>query len=181
MSCRQHCLAARDSLVSRNSYCGLALVSRATTLKLIFIHCFPFYFIAGRHTAENISEAFESMLAEFSIADKVTYVISDNASNMVKAFSICFPLCAEDQQTENDETGEQWVSDDEETSVCIADHLPTSRHIRCFAHSLQLCVGDGMKECKLYGALARCSKVCSLLHTSSQFQVSALCCSDWSC
>lgn len=45
-------------------------------------------------------------------------------------------------------------------------------HLRCFAHTLQLTVKDGMSEVKpLYRVMAKCSRLSSLLHTSTTFQV----------
>ena len=42
----------------------------------------------GRHTADNISVQYEEVVNKFNIADKVTHVVSDNASNVVKAFKL---------------------------------------------------------------------------------------------
>lgn len=46
--------------------------------------------IAGRHSADNIRSNVEEVLADYELTDKVRYIISDNASNMVKAFSVRF-------------------------------------------------------------------------------------------
>ncbi|CAC5386803.1 unnamed protein product [Mytilus coruscus] len=45
----------------------------------------------GRHTAENILHEYEECITSFNINDKMFCVISDNASNMVKAFSFSVP------------------------------------------------------------------------------------------
>lgn len=45
----------------------------------------------GSHTGEHISEALETVCAEYSIKQKISYVISDNAANMLRAFTIFFP------------------------------------------------------------------------------------------
>ena len=42
----------------------------------------------GLHTTDNISTQYEEIVNEFNIADKVTHIVSDNASNMVKAFTL---------------------------------------------------------------------------------------------
>ena len=42
----------------------------------------------GLHTADNISVQYEDVVNEFNIAGKVTHVVSDNASNMVKPFKL---------------------------------------------------------------------------------------------
>ncbi|XP_042166334.1 uncharacterized protein LOC121841511 [Oncorhynchus tshawytscha] len=51
----------------------------------------------GPHTAERICEQFEAICGEYSIKDKLDYIISDNAANMRKAFTVCFPIEQEDE------------------------------------------------------------------------------------
>ena len=40
----------------------------------------------GRHAAENIYSSYEGIVQLFDIERKVKYIVSDNASNMIKAF-----------------------------------------------------------------------------------------------
>ena len=47
--------------------------------------------MSGSHTGENISE-FESILDEFQMHGKVFKTVTDNASNMNKAFADLFSL-----------------------------------------------------------------------------------------
>lgn len=56
----------------------------------------------GSHTGEKIAEAFEAICNEYNIRHKLDFVICDNAANMKKAFSICFPQ-EEEQDQVNDE------------------------------------------------------------------------------
>ena len=57
------------------------------TLKSVMIACKRF---TGKHTSENIQQVYEETIASFDIAEKKDSVISDNASNLVKAFDwIC--------------------------------------------------------------------------------------------
>ena len=62
---------------------------------------------------------------------------------------------------------------DEHDTAVIESHavnLPT-RRIPCFAHSLQLVIHDGLPTVALATkALAKCSKLSSLVHTSSLFR-----------
>ncbi|XP_073468981.1 zinc finger BED domain-containing protein 4-like [Aquarana catesbeiana] len=47
----------------------------------------------------------------------------------------------------------------------------TQTRLQCFAHTLQLVIGDGLKETKLVNAaLAKASRLSSLLHTSTSFK-----------
>ncbi|KAK1886685.1 Zinc finger BED domain containing protein 4 [Dissostichus eleginoides] len=50
----------------------------------------------GSHTAERICEQFEAVCDEYSITNKIDYIISDNAANMRKAFTVCFPTEQDD-------------------------------------------------------------------------------------
>ena len=65
----------------------------------------------GKHTAENIRDCFGNVLETYGITGKISAVLSDNAANMAKAFSVTFPV------RYNEETpqllvddGELWVS-----------------------------------------------------------------------
>lgn len=41
----------------------------------------------GRHTADNILQQYEDTLAMFEISDQISHLVTDSASNMLKAFS----------------------------------------------------------------------------------------------
>lgn len=45
----------------------------------------------GSHTAERICDQFEAICDEYNIKAKLDYIIRDNAANMRKAFTVCFP------------------------------------------------------------------------------------------
>lgn len=64
----------------------------------------------GSHTAERICKQFEAACDEFDIKDKVDYIISDNAANMRKAFTVCFPTEHEEEvyDTDNIDDPELW-------------------------------------------------------------------------
>lgn len=129
--------------------------------------------IVGAHTGQNIKDNFDSILLEFEIVDKTKHVISDNASNMAKAFKVTFPL-PEDVESESDEdeldieNGEDDLSSDLE----LETHVSELTHLRCFAHSIQLTVKDGLREAGVLTLiLGKCCKLSSLLHTSTKFKV----------
>ena len=47
--------------------------------------------VKGRHTAENISHVYEEMVSSYEIGYKITTILTDNASNMTKAFNFSLP------------------------------------------------------------------------------------------
>lgn len=99
----------------------------------------------GRHTADNISAQYEEVVNEFNIAEKVTHIVSDNASNMVKAFKL--PGYNANSQSDRDDTsdtdGRSDTELDDDVSSDVFAHLP--QHDGCFAHTVQLVVKGGMK------------------------------------
>ena len=100
--------------------------------------------ITGRHTADNISAQYEEIVNEFNIADKVTHVVSDNASNMVKAFKLPGYVNSHsdsDDTSDTDRSSDTELDDDDPSDVFA--HLP--QHDGCFTHTVQLVVKDGMK------------------------------------
>jgi len=47
------------------------------------------------HTGQNIADAIERCVEKYSLREKVTYIVTDNASNMRKAFSVMEEWSAE--------------------------------------------------------------------------------------
>ena len=54
-------------------------------LKSSVLACCKF---SGSHTSANIVQQFQDVMAKFELSDKVTCIVTDNASNMIKAFSL---------------------------------------------------------------------------------------------
>ena len=75
---------------------------------------------------------------------------------MVKAFKFALPGYAIEEAFDKDETEDSdGESDNEEedgyydtNEEDVFDHLPT--HSRCYAHTLQLVVKDGLKNCNAH-------------------------------
>ena len=142
----------------------------------------------GSHTGEKIAAAFESVIDEFSLRHKNDHIVTDNASNMKKAFSVCFPLNDGAQSTtatdeENDATlvqdvdiddPDSWeaLNDDEMITVNNAlDAVSKKERLSCFCHTLHLTVSDGLAETKcLSTAISKSSKLSSILHQSTSFK-----------
>ena len=147
------------------------------------LHCsimriFEFYYL-GRHTGDNIKTELENVVEEFNITGKISYIITDNAANMSKAFAVKFPVMHPEEQCRAfpgmsvldpmEEEEHPW--EDVENVEAVTGEL-VAEHLKCFAHTLQLVVADGLKETKmLTSPFAKCSKLASILHQSTVFEV----------
>lgn len=146
-------------------------------LKSALLACNRF---SGSHTGERICEEFEQICEEYKIKRKLLHIICDNAANMRKAFSTCFPQHMteheeddEDDEDDGVEDNNLWtdlpVEDQERVDGFLQDKSQTRQ--QCFAHTLQLVIGDGLKDTKIANAaLAKVSKLSSLLHSSTSFK-----------
>lgn len=163
-----------------------AIISNPTSgsveLKSMLLSCQRF---SGSHTGERIASAFEEVIEVAGIKNKIDFVLTDNASNMKAAFKTKFPS-AEDENvvtgtTEDSEDEENDLDDDEglwqsledadlDEVECVLDQSSKQR-LSCFAHTLQLVIGDGLKEMKgLTRATAKASRISTLLHRSTIFK-----------
>uniref|UniRef100_A0A3B5PR42 HAT C-terminal dimerisation domain-containing protein n=1 Tax=Xiphophorus maculatus TaxID=8083 RepID=A0A3B5PR42_XIPMA len=124
----------------------------------------------GSHTGERICEKFEAVCDEYNIKDKLDYIISDNAANMRKAFTVCFPTDQGEEPDDNHrlDDPELWHDLPLEDQETVGASLGKKHRLQCFAHTLQLVVRDGLTETKVASpALSKLSKLSSLLHTST--------------
>jgi len=115
----------------------------------------------GRHTAENILHEYEECITSFDINDKIFCVISDNASNMVKAFN--FPIPGYDDPNKQVD-----LNDDDLDEELTEIENPFPQHKRCYAHSLQLVIKDSFVECgqSIQKVIAKVSKIVSHVRKS---------------
>lgn len=135
--------------------------------------CF-FLILLGSHTGVRIFEKYEEVMREYDLSEKVSYIVTDNAANMKAAFTTQFPdlnisepSIPEESDSDNDFSDDLWADHHDDTEVNI-EHT----RISCFAHSLQLAIGDGLKETKaVSGALSRAVGVSNILHRSSSYKV----------
>ncbi|GAA6071939.1 uncharacterized protein LOC114158526 [Tachysurus ichikawai] len=80
------------------------------------------------------------------------------------------PAIDSEEEIDNLDDEELWEDVDtmQETLLGIAS---SRERLSCFAHSLQLVIGDGLKEAKFISlAIAKASKLTSLLHSSTTFK-----------
>ena len=145
-----------------------------------------FKVITGSHTGVKIAEELTRIIDDNSIKEKLFFVVSDNASNMRKAFDVmqsfnyANPETSSDlSETDVDDAGEG-VSDDSlwldlndadaaEVSYVLDSH--STERLPCFSHSLQLVVRDGLdKAASLRSLLSKCAKLANLCHQSTHFR-----------
>ncbi|KAI0211964.1 hypothetical protein LSAT2_003149 [Lamellibrachia satsuma] len=99
-----------------------------------------FYRVRGSHTAENVHLMYEETVACFDLAGKVSAIVTDNGSNMVKAFTL---PGMENMAVDVDETHDSnltWVQLTDDLEFLVPQQVP------CFAHTLQLVVKDGLQH-----------------------------------
>ena len=134
-------------------------------IKSVMISCKRF---KQKHTAENIRHEYEEIISSFDINKKILCVTSDNAANMVKAFDFSLPgyeneknvdECSDDE--DNDENDAFELNDKMKDDI-----LP--KHARCYAHTLQLVVNDGLRECNsnLRNVISKVSSVVKFVRKS---------------
>lgn len=98
--------------------------------------------------------------------------MTDNASNMKKAFEVRFPdQEQDDEELDEDEAELGDLSEEEEGEIQTALQTNSRHRVSCFAHTLQLVIGDGLQNMRVIGkAMAKVSKMSTLLHRSTVFK-----------
>ena len=137
-------------------------------------------FFLGSHTGSRIYDLYDQVLTQYKISNKVSFIVTDNASNMKAAFKTRFPSEENTSSTDlaDDPTDNEdlWSRETEDDSVSAID---TDR-IGCFAHTLQLSVGDGLRETKaISSAMSKSTKLASTLHRSTTYKVCGIIINCW--
>ena len=86
---------------------------------------------------------FEETIAPYDLTHKISAIVTDNAANMVKAFSLPGMEILDEADSDDDDPEGNDI-----TQPIVTDHfdqLPYEQ-IGCFAHTLQLTVKDGLKD-----------------------------------
>ncbi|XP_048867862.1 E3 SUMO-protein ligase ZBED1-like isoform X4 [Brienomyrus brachyistius] len=118
----------------------------------------------GRHSADNICGVYEDILSTYGIKNKVSFIVTDNASNILKAFTLFPPMAVVDDEEEMEQDA---VSDlhvvniDEEMMYFPPERSP------CFVHTLQLVVRDALDQVgSIKNVLDKIQKLVSFCHKS---------------
>lgn len=127
--------------------------------------------ITGRHTGDNILQSYEELAVEFNIDRKVGHIVTDNASNMMRAFVTLQgfnDIDEREDEVSDSEEGTDSTSDDISAAVVLNETLTPFEHHSCFAHSLQLVIKDGFSgQSQINGIIAKCAKLVSFVRKST--------------
>lgn len=126
-----------------------------------------------------IASEVNSVLTQFNINNKVRYALTDNASNMKKAFTAKFPVHiapgADGDAAAgggDDDVDLDWETRGDEEEIIEHLDLTMTDRLSCFAHTLQLVVGDGLKDAKCITAvISKVTSISTLLHHSGACKV----------
>ncbi|CAF1275325.1 unnamed protein product, partial [Didymodactylos carnosus] len=148
--------------------------------------------LVGRHTAVNILNEFDKVIKHYNIEKKIVRIVTNNASNNLAAFNRSdrsddeidididdsgFNYAPDDALTNkndndiiyNNGDGNNVLDDISDTDFTpyIADTVDNNEQIRipCYAHTIQLVLRDGIKECCValrltLGKIAKSAKLC---------------------
>ena len=121
---------------------------------------------AGSHTGAHIADKFDTICAKCDIEHKIAYLVTDNASNMWKAFETAFP----DVDAAANVVDEEAIWEGVEAAV-IEVIQPEKERLSCFALTLQLVVHDELDAIRVMnGVMGKASRLTTILHTSGSFK-----------
>lgn len=149
-----------------------------------FFECKPqsfllhFHVVKGSHTGTLIADELNAVIEKNGLEQKLKYVVTDNASNMKRAFQVLHDLQTSEGEPVNTvqvilDDEELWndLEDSEQNSVYDVIDRHTTERLSCYAHSLQLCVKDGLSKLNTStSVLAKCSKLANLTHQTALFR-----------
>lgn len=113
--------------------------------------------INSNHTGQNIATFVNTILCKFGIQNKISSIVSDNASNMNTTVEKLKQILISEMQSN--------------TIQSNAKKLHTARinsiiHINCFSHSLQLCVQVALNLEEVKNIIKKVNHVVSIAHRS---------------
>ena len=131
--------------------------------------------IPSPHNSESIKTKYQEILAAHGLDPTDTFkVVSDNASNMKKAFKVCLwdeKDTEGDDRVEEDENEEEDDADDvNDVEVDFEEVFQEQYRRRCNIHTLQLLVNDCIKllPVRYQNILKKSKIVCAKQHRSNK-------------
>lgn len=109
----------------------------------------------GRHAAENICQVYDDVLDNYNIQNRMSFTVTDNASNMIKTFTL-FPPVHDNSESE-----------DEEDDTCDLEVV----NVECSFHQreyLALLIDSNWRWCSLKSLLCKIQKLVAFCHKSTQ-------------
>lgn len=104
----------------------------------------------GTKSGEEIFKLLESILDEYNITEKIFKIVTDNGRNIVKAIRLTsqhlnkhIGESDEDDYENEEEFSEEFTAVKTEFLKMI-DNIYGRKHVRCFIHTNQLVVKDGL-------------------------------------
>lgn len=113
------------------------------TLMAVMMACRHF---RGHHTGEEILVHFADIERAFEVTGKVDSIITDSASNMLKALRL-LEISNNIESTDSDDEDELEAVEIDNALQDELDMIQPS-HYSCFAHTLQLVVKDSADQMK---------------------------------
>ncbi|MGH0147837.1 UNVERIFIED_CONTAM: hypothetical protein FKN15_073738 [Acipenser sinensis] len=150
-----------DIWSNRNMHCFIVITGHYIlnyNMHSIIVACKRF---KGSNIADNIHHMYKETIACYNLAHHVSTIVTDNAANMVKAFTLPGMEDLAEEEDELEAEGEGVTVTDE------FDYLPYERSSR-FAHTLQLVVKDGLKEAgQMHTVIAKIANFISHVRNST--------------
>jgi hypothetical protein len=158
-----------DVWTDRRMHSFLAITVHTFVECVCASHLLAFMALRGSHTGQRIADELDYVMREYCLKEKIRFVLTDNASNMLKALCLFFPSDDDSSNyTLDSNVDDATVWEDispEEQDAAFSD---TGSRIACFVHSLQLVVRGGLDKASaaLRPAMGKVSKLANVVHQS---------------
>ena len=117
------------------------------SMQSVMFACSRFH---GSHMGDDIAEEYETVVTSFHLTHKLSFVITDSANNMIKAFLL--PRFEEDEIFLENKVESDELEEEQEDNYQLKGNIGTdiyselNQYIPCFAYVLQLVIKNGFKQ-----------------------------------
>jgi len=174
----KHVALTVDIWTDRSAHSFLAITAHTFVMFKPLSSLLTITSFTGSHTGARIAEEIDRAITDNNLEGKISYIVTDNASNMKRAMEVLKDMQEDnvdtvaDEGTLDDETFWEDIQGQDAVDVQHTIDKQCSVRLACFAHSLQLVIKDGLEKLTAVGVrgmMAKCSKLCSLVHQSAIF------------